>query len=76
MKYISLFVWAIILFVYMHEFVYIDKNEFLKTTEKQQLQIDSLKQETIRLDSILVSWDLEYQENLEESNNLVNELNQ
>lgn len=44
-------------------------------TEKQNKTIDSLKVELTRIDSTLVAWDVEYQQNLEESNNLVKELN-
>ena len=46
-----------------------------KIITEQQHSIDSLKVELIRLDSILVSWDVEYQQNLEESNGLIQELN-
>ena len=46
-----------------------------KIITEQQYSIDSLKVELIRLDSILVSWDVEYQQNLEESNGLIQELN-
>ena len=46
-----------------------------KIITEQQHSIDSLKVELIRLDSTLVSWDVEYQQNLEESNGLIQELN-
>lgn len=46
-----------------------------KIITEQQYSIDSLKVELIRLDSTLVSWDVEYQQNLEESNGLIQELN-
>ena len=46
-----------------------------KIITEQQYSIDSLKVELIRLDSTLVSWDVEYQQNLEESNGLTQELN-
>ena len=46
-----------------------------KIITEQQYSIDSLKVELIRLDSILVSWDVEYQQNLEESNGFIQELN-
>lgn len=46
-----------------------------KIIANQQQTIDSLKVELTRIDSTLVAWDVEYQQNLEESNNLVKELN-
>ena len=46
-----------------------------KIITEQQYSIDSLKVELIRLDSTLISWDVEYQQNLEESNGLIQELN-
>ena len=46
-----------------------------KIITEQQYSIDSLKVELIRLDSTLVSWDVEYQQNLEESNGFIQELN-
>lgn len=46
-----------------------------KIITEQQHSIDSLKVELIRLDSTLVSWDVEYQQNLEESDGLIQELN-
>ena len=46
-----------------------------KIITEQQYSIDTLKVELIRLDSTLVSWDVEYQQNLEESNGLIQELN-
>ena len=46
-----------------------------KIITEQQHSIDSLKVELIRIDSTLVSWDVEYQQNLEESNGLIQELN-
>ena len=46
-----------------------------KIIANQQQTIDSLKVELTRRDSTLVAWDVEYQQNLEESNNLVKELN-
>ena len=45
-----------------------------KIITEQQRSIDSLKVELIRIDSTLKSWDKEYQENLDMSNNLVEEL--
>ena len=45
-----------------------------RKNEQQQRSIDSLKVELIRIDSTLKSWDKEYQENLDMSNNLVEEL--
>ena len=42
--------------------------------QKQQTTIDSLKVEVQRIDSVLKAWDKEYQENLDMSNNLVEEL--
>ena len=45
-----------------------------RKNEQQQRSIDSLKVELIRIDSTLKAWDKEYQENLDMSNNLVEEL--
>ena len=45
-----------------------------RKNEQQQHSIDSLKVELIRIDSTLKSWDKEYQENLDMSNDLVKEL--
>ncbi len=45
-----------------------------KIITEQQRSIDSLKVELIRIDSTLKAWDKEYQENLDMSNNLVEEL--
>lgn len=45
-----------------------------RKNEQQQCSVDSLKVELIRIDSTLKSWDKEYQENLDMSNNLVEEL--
>ena len=45
-----------------------------RKNEQQQQYIDSLKVELIRIDSTLKSWDKEYQENLDMSNDLVKEL--
>ena len=45
-----------------------------RKNEQQQHSVDSLKVELIRIDSTLRSWDKEYQENLDMSNNLVEEL--
>ena len=45
-----------------------------RKNEQQERSIDSLKVELIRIDSTLKSWDKEYQENLDMSNNLVEEL--
>ena len=45
-----------------------------RKNEQQQSSIDSLKVELIRIDSTLKSWDKEYQENLDMSNDLVKEL--
>ena len=45
-----------------------------KIITEQQRSIDSLKVELIRIDSTLKTWDKEYQENLDMSNNLVEEL--
>lgn len=45
-----------------------------KKNEQQERSIDSLKVELIRIDSTLKAWDKEYQENLDMSNNLVEEL--
>ena len=45
-----------------------------KIITEQKRSIDSLKVELIRIDSTLKSWDKEYQENLDMSNNLVEEL--
>ena len=42
--------------------------------QKQQTTIDSLKVKVQRIDSVLKAWDKEYQENLDMSNNLVEEL--
>ena len=42
--------------------------------EQQQTKIDSLKVEIQRIDSTLKAWDKEYQENLDMSNELVEEL--
>ena len=42
--------------------------------QKQQTTIDSLKVEVQRIDSVLKAWDKEYQENLDMSNDLVEEL--
>lgn len=63
---------ALCLSVNKHNIIY--GNQIIET-EKQNKTIDSLKVEINRLDSTLVSWDIEYQQNLEESNNLVKELN-
>ena len=45
-----------------------------KKNDQQQQSIDSLKVEICKIDSILKSWDKEYQENLDMSNDLVKEL--
>ena len=45
-----------------------------KKNEQQQQYIDSLKVEICKIDSTLKAWDKEYQENLDMSNNLVEEL--
>ena len=45
-----------------------------KIITEQERSIDSLKVELIRIDSTLKAWDKEYQENLDMSNNLVEEL--
>ena len=45
-----------------------------RKNEQQQRSVDSLKVELIRIDSTLKSWDKEYQENLDMSNSLVEEL--
>ena len=45
-----------------------------KIITEQQRSIDSLKVELIRIDSTLKAWDKEYQENLDMSNSLVEEL--
>ena len=45
-----------------------------RKNEQQQRSADSLKVELIRIDSTLKAWDKEYQENLDMSNNLVEEL--
>ena len=45
-----------------------------KENEQQQQSIDSLKVEICKIDSTLKAWDKEYQENLDMSNNLVEEL--
>ena len=45
-----------------------------RKNEQQERSIDSLKVELIRIDSTLKAWDKEYQENLDMSNNLVEEL--
>ena len=45
-----------------------------KKNEQQQQSIDSLKVEISKIDSTLKAWDKEYQENLDMSNNLVEEL--
>ena len=45
-----------------------------RKNERQERSVDSLKVELIRIDSTLKSWDKEYQENLDMSNNLVEEL--
>ena len=45
-----------------------------RKNEQQQHSVDSLKVELIRIDSTLRSWDKEYQENLDMSNDLVKEL--
>lgn len=45
-----------------------------KIITEQQRTIDSLKVELIRIDSTLKAWDKEYQENLDMSNELVEEL--
>ena len=45
-----------------------------KENEQQQQYIDSLKVEICKIDSTLKAWDKEYQENLDMSNNLVEEL--
>ena len=45
-----------------------------KIITEQKRSIDSLKVELIRIDSTLKAWDKEYQENLDMSNNLVEEL--
>lgn len=45
-----------------------------KIITEQQRSIDSLKVELIRIDSTLKAWDKEYQENLDMSNELVEEL--
>ena len=63
---------ALCLSVNKHNIIY--GNQIIET-EKQNKTIDSLKVELIRLDSTLVSWDVEYQQNLEESNGLTQELN-
>ena len=63
---------ALCLSVNKHNIIY--GNQIIET-EKQNKTIDSLKVELIRLDSTLVSWDVEYQQNLEESNGLIQELN-
>ncbi len=63
---------ALCLSVNKHNIIY--GNQIIET-EKQNKTIDSLKVELIRLDSTLVSWDVEYQQNIEESNGLIQELN-
>ena len=45
-----------------------------RKNEQQQQSIDSLKVEICKIDSTLKAWDKEYQENLDMSNNLVEEL--
>ena len=45
-----------------------------RKNEQQERSVDSLKVELIRIDSTLKSWDKEYQENLDMSNSLVEEL--
>ena len=45
-----------------------------RKNEQQERSIDSLKVELIRIDSTLKAWDKDYQENLDMSNNLVEEL--
>ena len=45
-----------------------------KIITEQERSVDSLKVELIRIDSTLKAWDKEYQENLDMSNNLVEEL--
>ena len=45
-----------------------------KKNDQQQQSIDSLKVEICKIDSTLRAWDKEYQENLDMSNNLVEEL--
>ena len=45
-----------------------------RKNEQQERSINSLKVELIRIDSTLKAWDKEYQENLDMSNNLVEEL--
>ena len=45
-----------------------------KKNDQQQQSIDSLKVEICKIDSTLKSWDKEYQENLDMSNDLVKEL--
>lgn len=65
-----------ILFIVAANFVQSEQIEAnSKIITEQQHSIDSLKVELIRIDSTLVSWDVEYQQNLEESNELVQELN-
>ena len=63
---------ALCLSVNKHNIIY--GNQIIET-EKQNKTIDSLKVEINRLDSTLVSWDVEYQQNLEESNGFIQELN-
>ena len=45
-----------------------------KKNDQQQQSIDSLKVEICKIDSTLKAWDKEYQENLDMSNDLVEEL--
>ena len=45
-----------------------------KKNDQQQQSIDSLKVEISKIDSTLKAWDKEYQENLDMSNDLVEEL--
>ena len=45
-----------------------------RKNEQQQRSVDSLKVEICKIDSTLKAWDKEYQENLDMSNNLVEEL--